>query len=107
MSRLACKTPGISAVTRGCLLSTDIGEFAEHFFGVGFGERDAHGGIGLHFGEALADFAFLSTNQDRGLLDFVPMFIEPAATPAPGIQVVPRSWPVIYSFDWDFANKKV
>ena len=59
-------------------MSTGIGEFAEHFFGVSFGERDAHGGVSLHFGETSVNFAFLGPSQDRGLLDFVAVFIEPA-----------------------------
>lgn len=59
-------------------MSAGIGEFAEHSFRVSFGERDAHGGVSLHFVKTVANFAFLGLSQDRGLLDFVSVFIEPA-----------------------------
>ena len=59
-------------------MSAGIGELAEHFFGVGFAEPDAQGRVGLHFGEALANFAFLGPGQDGGLLDLVAVCIEPA-----------------------------
>jgi hypothetical protein len=64
-------------------MSAGICELTEHFFGVSFGERDAQSGVSLHLGKALANFAFLSTSQDGRLLDFVPVFIEPAGEGSP------------------------
>jgi len=64
-------------------MSAGICELTEHFFSVSFGERDARSGVSLHFGETLANFTFLGTSQDGRLLDFVPVFIEPAGGGSP------------------------
>ena len=53
-------------------MSAGIGEFAKHVLDVSFGEGNPQGGIGFHFGEALADFAFLRSGEGGGLLDFYP-----------------------------------
>jgi len=67
-------------------MGTGISEFAEHFLGVGFGERNAHGGVSLHFGEAPENFAFLGASQDGRLLDFVAVLVEPAGEGASLVQ---------------------
>jgi len=68
----------MSARRSGCLRSTLIHDLLEHLPGVSFTKWNAPGGVGHHFGQPLANFAFLRASQDGGLLDFVPLFIEPA-----------------------------
>ena len=64
-------------------MSARIGEFTEHLICVGWRERNAHGGIGLHFSQALCDFLLLCPGQGGWLLDFVPVFVKPAGEFAP------------------------